>query len=85
MRPEARRRGSPFLSVNIVPHDEQVCRVQIPVPWLLNPVHGAGNIGHRQGKVGPVGLRSSPTVRPEIDAVTQSDKLTRAWGRSASR
>ena len=29
-RPETRRRGSPFLAVNIVPHDEQVCRVQIP-------------------------------------------------------
>ena len=24
-RPEGRRRGSPFLAVNVVPHDEQVC------------------------------------------------------------
>ena len=34
LRPETRRRGSPFLAVNIVPHDEQVCRVHIP------PCHG---------------------------------------------
>ena len=25
LRPDSRRRGSPFLAVNIVPHDEQVC------------------------------------------------------------
>jgi transcription factor 1 len=32
LRPEARRRGSPFLAVNVVPHDEQVCRLRTPVP-----------------------------------------------------
>jgi mitochondrial transcription factor 1 len=28
MRPETRRRGSPFLAVNVLPHDEQVCHVK---------------------------------------------------------
>jgi len=47
LRPEARHRGSPFLAVNIVPHDEQVCRVQnSPLRWLLNLVTGTGNTGH---------------------------------------
>jgi transcription factor 1 len=32
MRPEARRRGSPFLAINVIPHDEQVCHVRISDP-----------------------------------------------------
>jgi hypothetical protein len=31
-RPEARRRGSPFLAMNVLPHDEQVCHVRISDP-----------------------------------------------------
>ena len=29
LRPETRRRGSPFLAVNVVPHAEQVCQTQL--------------------------------------------------------
>ena len=67
-RPDSRRRGSPFLAVNIVPHDQQVCLAhEDSCVLLLNS--GAGETGHRQGQVGLVGLRSSPIICPEIDAV----------------
>ena len=32
LRPEARRRGSPFVAINVLPHDEQVCHVRISDP-----------------------------------------------------
>lgn len=33
LRPETRRRGSPFLAVNIIPHDQQVGYVQTPINY----------------------------------------------------
>ena len=32
LRPETRRRGSPFLAVNVVPHIEQVRQIQLLYP-----------------------------------------------------
>lgn len=32
LRPETRRRGTPFLAANVVPHPEQVCRIQLLSP-----------------------------------------------------
>jgi hypothetical protein len=59
-RPEARRRGSPFLAINVLPHDEQVCHVRISDPPRLNL--GTGHTGHRQGHDGQVGFIASSFV-----------------------
>jgi hypothetical protein len=71
-RPENRRRGTPFLAVNVLPHVEQVCHVQCP---SLNPL--IGNLGNRQGQVGPVGLYSSSIICPQVDPITEGNRFPR--------
>jgi hypothetical protein len=76
-RPEARRRGSPFLAVNVVPHAEQVGHVQPVTALMLTPL--IGNTGDRQGQVGPVGLHSPSIVCPQVDPITRGNKFARPW------